>query len=66
MRRLLSFALVALALAAACTPASAEKRVALVISTSQANYDGTAAYGISSGVEFREKTVPVDLFQPNP
>jgi formylglycine-generating enzyme required for sulfatase activity len=37
------------------------------ISTSQANYNGTFAYGGGpKGGENRQKTLPVDSFQPNP
>jgi formylglycine-generating enzyme required for sulfatase activity len=36
------------------------------ISTSQANYDGNYPYGSGSKGEYRQKTVPVDSFQPNP
>jgi formylglycine-generating enzyme required for sulfatase activity len=36
------------------------------ISTSQANYDGTFAYGGGQKGEKRQRTVPVDSFQPNP
>ena len=36
------------------------------ISTSQANYDGNSTYGSGSKGEYRQKTVPVDSFQPNP
>jgi formylglycine-generating enzyme required for sulfatase activity len=36
------------------------------ISTSQANYDGYFTYGGGSKGEYREKTVPVDSFKPNP
>ena len=36
------------------------------ISTSQANYDGNHVYGSGSKGEFRQKTVPVDSFRPNP
>jgi formylglycine-generating enzyme required for sulfatase activity len=37
------------------------------ISTSQANYDGSYyTYGGSAKGEFRQKTLPVDSFQPNP
>jgi formylglycine-generating enzyme required for sulfatase activity len=35
------------------------------ISTSQANYDGAFTYGGGSRGESREKTAPVDTFQPN-
>ena len=36
------------------------------ISTQQANYDGTATYGNGSKGEYRQRTLPVDSFQPNP
>ena len=36
------------------------------ISTSQANYDGNYTYGSGSKGEYRQKTMPVDSFQPNP
>src|SRR5262249_30979398 len=36
------------------------------ISTSQANYDGTTTYGCGAQGGFRQKTVPVGTFQPNP
>ena len=36
------------------------------ISTSQANYDGNYTYGGGPKGEYRQKTVPVDSFQPNP
>jgi formylglycine-generating enzyme required for sulfatase activity len=36
------------------------------ISTSQANYDGNHSYGSRSTGEYRERTMPVDSFQPNP
>jgi formylglycine-generating enzyme required for sulfatase activity len=36
------------------------------ISTSQANYDGRFTYGSGAKGEFRQKTVSVDTFQPNP
>ncbi len=36
------------------------------ISTSQANYDGRSAYNHGSKGEFRQRTMPVDSFQPNP
>ena len=36
------------------------------ISTSQANYDGNHTYGSGSKGEYRQKTMPVDSFQPNP
>ncbi len=36
------------------------------ISTQQANYKGTFTYGSGSKGEYRERTVPVDWFQPNP
>jgi formylglycine-generating enzyme required for sulfatase activity len=36
------------------------------ISTQQANYDGNYTYGGNSKGEFRQKTMPVDSFQPNP
>ncbi|MGH1349558.1 MAG: SUMF1/EgtB/PvdO family nonheme iron enzyme [Methyloligellaceae bacterium] len=35
------------------------------ISTEQANYDGDYTYGNGAKGEYREKTVPVDSFQPN-
>jgi formylglycine-generating enzyme required for sulfatase activity len=35
------------------------------ISTSQGNYNGSYSYGGGKG-DFREKTMPVDSFQPNP
>jgi formylglycine-generating enzyme required for sulfatase activity len=35
------------------------------ISTSQANYDGNFIYGGPKG-EYRQRTVPVDSFEPNP
>jgi formylglycine-generating enzyme required for sulfatase activity len=35
------------------------------ISTSQANYNGDETYGRGSKGEYRQKTVPVDTFQPN-
>jgi formylglycine-generating enzyme required for sulfatase activity len=35
------------------------------ISTVQANYDGSFTYGGTKG-EYRQKTMPVDSFQPNP
>jgi formylglycine-generating enzyme required for sulfatase activity len=35
------------------------------ISTTQANYDGNYTYGSGSKGEYRQKTVPVDMFQPN-
>jgi formylglycine-generating enzyme required for sulfatase activity len=36
------------------------------ISTNQANYNGTFAYGQGPKGEWRQHTVPVDSFQPNP
>jgi formylglycine-generating enzyme required for sulfatase activity len=36
------------------------------ISTSQANYNGTKTYGGGVNGEFRQQTLPVDRFQPNP
>jgi formylglycine-generating enzyme required for sulfatase activity len=36
------------------------------ISTSQANYNGRFTYGGGAQGEFRQKTLPVDSFQPNP
>jgi formylglycine-generating enzyme required for sulfatase activity len=36
------------------------------ISTSQANYNGTRAYAGGRTGEFRQKTLPVDSFAPNP
>ena len=36
------------------------------ISTSQANFDGTKTYGSGPTGDFRQQTVPVDKFQPNP
>ena len=36
------------------------------ISTEQANYNGNHTYGSGSKGEYREKTVPVDHFKPNP
>ncbi len=36
------------------------------ISTSQANYDGRSTYGGGRKGEYRERTVPVDSFAPNP
>jgi formylglycine-generating enzyme required for sulfatase activity len=36
------------------------------ISTSQANYNGNYTYGGGARGEYREKTLPVDTFQPNP
>jgi formylglycine-generating enzyme required for sulfatase activity len=36
------------------------------ISTSQANYNGNETYGSGAKGEYREKTLPVDSFQPNP
>ena len=38
----------------------------MTISTSQANYNGTRAYGGGRTGEFRQKTLPVDSFAPNP
>jgi formylglycine-generating enzyme required for sulfatase activity len=36
------------------------------ISTGQANYDGNSTYNNGPKGEYRQKTVPVDSFQPNP
>jgi len=36
------------------------------ISTKQANYDGSYAYGSGAKGEYRGKTMPVDAFAPNP
>jgi formylglycine-generating enzyme required for sulfatase activity len=36
------------------------------ISTDQANYDGNSSYGSSSKGEYRQKTVPADMFEANP
>ena len=36
------------------------------ISTRQANYDGNYAYNRGPKGEYRERTVPVDSFEPNP
>jgi formylglycine-generating enzyme required for sulfatase activity len=36
------------------------------ITTQQANYDGNHTYGGGSKGEYRERTVPVDSFRPNP
>jgi formylglycine-generating enzyme required for sulfatase activity len=36
------------------------------ISTGQANYDGNHSYNGGSKGEYRQKTLPVDSFQPNP
>jgi formylglycine-generating enzyme required for sulfatase activity len=36
------------------------------ISTEQANYDGNLVYGRGAKGEYRQRTVPVDSFQPNP
>jgi formylglycine-generating enzyme required for sulfatase activity len=36
------------------------------ISTSQANYEGTVPYRGGSVGEYRQRTVPVDSFEPNP
>ena len=36
------------------------------ISTNQANYNGSSTYGGGAQGEFRQKTMPVDSFQPNP
>jgi formylglycine-generating enzyme required for sulfatase activity len=36
------------------------------ISTSQANYNGRYTYGGGAEGEYRQKTLPVDSFQPNP
>jgi formylglycine-generating enzyme required for sulfatase activity len=35
------------------------------ISTAQANYDGNHTYGAGRKGEYRERTLPVDAFQPN-
>lgn len=35
------------------------------ISTEQANYDGSSAYGGRKGGEYRQKSMPVDSFAPN-
>jgi formylglycine-generating enzyme required for sulfatase activity len=35
------------------------------VSTDQANYDGTYAYGEGREGDYREKTVPVNSFEPN-
>ena len=37
-----------------------------VITTKQANYDGSVIYGAGSKGEFRQRTLPVDFFAPNP
>jgi len=37
-----------------------------VISTTQANYDGNWVYGSGNKGEYRQKTLPVDSFEPNP
>jgi formylglycine-generating enzyme required for sulfatase activity len=37
-----------------------------LISVSQANYDGTLTYGNGTAGIFRDRTVPVDMFDPNP
>ncbi|HEY7245618.1 MAG TPA: SUMF1/EgtB/PvdO family nonheme iron enzyme [Xanthobacteraceae bacterium] len=36
------------------------------IATDQANYDGRSTYGGGSAGEYRERTVPADMFKPNP
>jgi formylglycine-generating enzyme required for sulfatase activity len=36
------------------------------ITTSQANYDGDNTYGDGAKGEYRQKTLPVDSFEPNP
>jgi formylglycine-generating enzyme required for sulfatase activity len=36
------------------------------ISTDQANYDGNSSYGGGGKGEYRQKTVPADMFKPNP
>ncbi|MBI1383911.1 MAG: SUMF1/EgtB/PvdO family nonheme iron enzyme [Rhizobiales bacterium] len=36
------------------------------ISTKQANYDGNYTYGGGAKGEYRQRTVPVDKFEPNP
>ena len=36
------------------------------ISTDEANYDGRSTHGGGSTGEYREKTVPADMFKPNP
>jgi formylglycine-generating enzyme required for sulfatase activity len=36
------------------------------ISTAQANYDGNFTYGEGAKGRFRERTTPVDAFEPNP
>ena len=36
------------------------------ISTTQANYNGNYTYGNGAKGEYRQKTVPVDNFEPNP
>ena len=36
------------------------------VSTDDANYDGKSTYGDGSKGEYREKTVPADMFKPNP
>jgi formylglycine-generating enzyme required for sulfatase activity len=36
------------------------------ISTSQANYDGNYTFGSGAKGEYRQKTMPVESFQPNP
>jgi formylglycine-generating enzyme required for sulfatase activity len=36
------------------------------LSTDEANYDGRSTYGDGSKGEYREKTVPADMFKPNP
>ena len=36
------------------------------ISTTQANYDGNSTYRNGTEREYRQRTVPVDSFQPNP
>jgi formylglycine-generating enzyme required for sulfatase activity len=36
------------------------------ISTDQANYDGSSTYGSGSRGQYRQKTVPAEMFKPNP
>ena len=36
------------------------------ISTRQANYDGSYTFGDGQKGEYRQRTVPVDSFEPNP
>jgi formylglycine-generating enzyme required for sulfatase activity len=36
------------------------------ISTEQANYDGNLVYGGGPNGEYRQRTLPVESFQPNP